>query len=379
MIYSKGLSQILGLFFLLFLAIACKKNKSSDSHSDVLVIDYYNTKEMHFEEYFNLKDIKIIQFAYSDTLILSDKLYAKMVDSSIFVHDAVTVQIYRFNQQGELINKIGTSGLSPAEYSDILDFDIDTIEKTVDILCNRGKTVKTYGYDGVFRKKFETPKVAFNFNKVNDNCYWFFSGFVDPTGYRLHLCDTLKVVRSYLNLKTKILEFTEQKFFGVGGEGLFRESFLPSIYEYNSTTLTERFRIDFGKNTVSEDELRRVSDPSLFFEEQLQKGTYTTIQACKGAELASIRTLYQKGEDQIDICDFIIDSRDNSATKIINTKLTKQISPQLSLIRIDSNNNFYYLTSPVALSEFLLEIVPKDKNLEFNKNGNPLVVVLNRE
>ena len=362
------------LLFILLLVSNCKSKINNKQDDQIFTISYSNTKEKLFEEYFDISNPKIVQFEYSDTITLSDKLLIQPTNSYYFVYDALTIQMYRFNKDGSLINKIGTTGSAPDEYSNILSFQVDTITKTLDVLCNGGNKIMTFDYHGRYVKSFLTPVNTASFAKINNNSYWFYSGFTHPKSFRIHLCDTNSIIKSYLPLKTKAIEFTEQNFSGINGNGLFRESLLPSIYMYDSVNFAEVLRFDFGKKTITEEALSKVVDPFKYYDNILKNGVYTTIQTAQNKKTIYVRTLYQKEERAI-ISHFIFNKTDSSTIKLTNDELFKEFSLKLSIVDIDNENFYNFLTSPGALEDFLEKNSINLNNVNrINPNGNPIII-----
>lgn len=337
-----------------FIFAGCNKNpRTPNIPQECVIVNLEQEDKIAFEDFFDFTTFSYIQFGQNDTLVLSDDLIVKYANQLYFVYDLVIVQLYVFNDKGQMINRVGSSGGAPFEYNRILSFNIDTTLKTIDVLTDIGNTIKTYDYNGNFVNSFTTPRTASDFAKVNSYCYWLFTGFYDDSSYRLHLCDTNKVIKSYLPTKAKSFDFSEQKFFGVGNKGLYRESFLPTIYEYESTCFRPIYYFDFGKTAVNEEELSKYMDPSIFLEKINREGVYTTIQALQNSSTVFIKTMYQK-DSRIIIYDFLINKFDGSVIKIFHNKKSEELSSTLSLVHIEENGKFHFKTSPMQLTDFLI-------------------------
>ena len=354
----------------------CKRNtKTQNIPQGCIVVNLKQENKIAFEDFFDFATFSYIQFEQNDTLVLSDDLAVKYADKLYFVYDAITVQLHVFNDQGKFVNKIGSSGGGPCEYTRILSFNIDTTLKQIDVLTDTGNKIKTYSYNGDLVNSFTTPRTTSDFAKVNSNCYWLFTGFYDESSYRLHLCDTNKVITSYLPTKAKSFDFSEQKFFGIGHKGLYRESFLPIIYEYESTCFRPVYYIDFGKSTITEEDLSKYKDPSIFLQKINRGGVYTTIQALQNSSTVFIKTMYQK-DNKITIYDFFINKCDGEITKILHNKTSKELSNSLSLVHIQENGKFHFKTSPVKLINFISS-TSSANSFKIDPEGNTVMLIVN--
>jgi len=359
-----------------FILTGCNKNqKTPNIPQECIVVNLKQENKIAFEDFFDFATFSYIQFEQNDTLVLSDDLTVKYADKLYFVYDAVIVQLYVFNDKGQLVNKIGSSGGGPCEYNRILSFNIDTTQKTIDVLTDIGNTIKTYNYTGNFVNSFTTPRTASDFAKINSKCYWLFTGFYDDSSYRLHLCDTNKVITSYLPTKAKSFDFSEQKFFGLGNKGLYRESFLPTIYEYDSTCFKPAYYIDFGKSTITEEDLSKYIDPSIFLEKINREGVYTTIQALENSSTVFIKTMYQK-DDRITIYDFLINKCDGKIIKILHNKTSEELSSTLSLVHIQENGKFHFKTNPIQLINFI-SATSSANGFKIDPEGNTVILIVN--
>ena len=371
---------LLKVLVAVLLLVACNGRTEKETDSDVLIIDYNNAKEITFDKFFDFSKTEIIQFEHNDSIFLSERLEFNFADSYIFVLDIDATQLYRFDMQGKLINKIGTSGSGPAEYNNVSFFQVNKSTKTIDILCDAGTTIKTFEYNGNYIKHFNTPFPTQSFAQLNSNLYFFYSGFHGSDSHkRLHLCDTTDVINSYLYLKTNATDVTEQNFTSYGTHGLFRESFFPSIYRYDSLGIEKIIRFNFGNCDVTEN-LKECDDLYQFFEDINNRGFCTTKDpAHQGKKITYIKTMYQI-DMEASFSHFYINMEDSTYKKVISNekdKILHDLFYQLRMIHIDSNDNGYYLINPYAFDNAVNEkpdMFPK--KLEFAVNGNPLILIL---
>jgi hypothetical protein len=361
----------------MILLLGCSQKTGKPNQEGLLTIPFADLDDTPFDDFFDVENARVVQLQYNDTVILSDNLQVKVDGENIFVYDALTVQLYRFDTRGMLLNKVGAVGMAPGEYTGVLSFCCDTARRAVDLLVDAGARMKTFDYRGRLIRSFKTAVNASSFAKNNDNSYWFYTGFSHPSGYRLHLCDTVSIIKSFLSLKTKAIDFSEQNFSGGMGKGLFRESILPSIYLFDTCEVKEVIRFDFGAKTVTEKDFSGASDPYSFYNNLINNGLYSTIQAVQGKRSTCVRILYQD-KGSAEIADIIISAPDGTARKITYKKHLNALSLRLKLVHIDENDRYYYSVPANTLEEYIKGSGRMRKYLpEIDPNGNPLLIIVN--
>lgn len=371
----RNLTLLLIAGLLCIAMVNCKEPaKLNTNRSFEISLSTNKTPEVEFTSFFDFDSITLIQLEYNDSLILSNDLFISMQSESIVVYDAMTTQLYHFDSNGKFVNRIASAGASYNEYANVQDVQVDTCAQTIDVLCSSGNTIKTFDFNGNFIRDFKTPVNAGSFAKVKDNLYFLYSGFSQSVNnYRVHLCDTQKVIKSFLPLKTRAFDFTERNFKQHGEIGYFRELLMPNIFKYDSTGVKGYIEIDFGKGTITEGDLEKVNDPFSFFEKVSNKGFYSTFDFDQNNNIAVIRTEYQKGGD-MHVFDLFVDLTDQTTTKVIpdNSGIGELMSA-MTLIGISNNNTLYYSASPILLKNLLSKDIEGIPEPIFAPLGNPII------
>lgn len=341
---------VIGLFLQ-----SCNQNYKTQTDADSILIDYHTKSIIGFEKFFDFSNSSLIILGGIDSIILSSRLEVIVAENDIFILDALSKQLFRFDSNGQFSNFVGRPGSGPGEYNNATFFQVDGKTETVDVLCNSGSTIKTYGYEGEYLKSFVTPIIATSFARINNNKYFFYTGYYGcPEHYRLHLADTTKILKSFLQLKTLAFDAIEPNFSSFGESGYFRELFLPSVYLYNENGIQEVFRFNFGGFEVSGKQLQQVKDPVDFLNESLQRGFCSTIGAFKGQNWACV-LITQQEKEIAKLSHFYINLSDSSYFKVVNNRrdaIFESFFYNFRLIHIDSSDYAYFLIDPLELNEF---------------------------
>ncbi|MGE0089044.1 MAG: 6-bladed beta-propeller [Bacteroidales bacterium] len=165
-------TYLLGLF-LFSLFFGCKnevKNKL-----DILVIDVNpeSSNDIVLSDIFSKSEYIPLQ-TDSNTIIggiNSMKIYGE----NIFINDGNS--IFQFTKKGQFVNKIGIKGKGPGEFINLKDFRVDTVANILEILDLNGKKIVYYNLNGRFIEQWELGLYAYDYYKISDTRYVFYSGY----------------------------------------------------------------------------------------------------------------------------------------------------------------------------------------------------------
>lgn len=114
--------------------------------------------------------IKDIPLETTDDCLLSDELQVLATDAYLFVHDFKADEVYQFNKQsGKYIRKIGKKGQGPGEYQKLFSIYADDGQKECFLMDTYAQVIYVYGYDGVFKKKWNFDFMPERMLKQGDN------------------------------------------------------------------------------------------------------------------------------------------------------------------------------------------------------------------
>ncbi|TVR43331.1 MAG: 6-bladed beta-propeller [Bacteroidia bacterium] len=355
MLNSEKNILIVFLTFFLFLT-GCGPDKPDDGESTAFVIDYHTTQIIHFEDYFDFENVTYVFLGDDNSVFLSDNLQIEFTGKYFFVLDKGYAQLYRFDNHGSLINKIGRSGRGPAEYYNPGFFALDAKSEAIDILSDNGSTIMTFNFEGDFLKEFSTPLIVTSFDRLNSNLYFYYTGYHNsPNFHRLHRADTTQILESYLPLKTQAIDMVEMNFSPKAEYGYFRETFFSSVYKYDKDGVVELLTLDFGIFEITKEDLEKVIDPFDFFQKIDNEGFCTTVSLRAGNDIFCVVTLKQ-GSGDARISHFYVNIADSTYNRVVsNAKqdATNAFFSQLRPVHIDLEGRVWFLTNPFDLQSFL--------------------------
>ncbi len=95
-----------------------------------------NDAPLAFDEY--VESVSMIKIAETDDMMIADISKAVMIDDSTYiVMDRRQRALLKMTRGGKIVDKFQRIGRGPGEYTEIFDFDIDTNNGRLFLLCNR--------------------------------------------------------------------------------------------------------------------------------------------------------------------------------------------------------------------------------------------------
>ena len=96
--------------------------------------------------------LEIVPLEMTDESVLSDITEMQVTDHNIWIDHGREFYIYRFSRSGKFLNKIGSIGQGPGEYTNYSTFLVDEDKKEVYIIANTNG-VLAYDFEGNFKRK----------------------------------------------------------------------------------------------------------------------------------------------------------------------------------------------------------------------------------
>ena len=144
------------LLLLIITLLGCSSNKKQEpiSKSGVPVInlseDVSTVPSLLLSE--AAEKLEIVPLEMTDESVLSDITEMQVTDHNIWIDHGREFYIYRFSRSGKLLNKIGSIGQGPGEYTTYSTFLVDEDKKEVYIIANTNG-VLAYDFEGNFKRK----------------------------------------------------------------------------------------------------------------------------------------------------------------------------------------------------------------------------------
>ena len=139
-----------------FVLLGCSSNKKQEpiSKSGIPVInlseDVSTVPSLLLSEV--AEKLEIVPLEMTDESVLSDITEMQVTDHNIWIDHGREFYIYRFSRSGKFLNKIGSIGQGPGEYTNYSTFLVDEDKKEVYIIANTNG-VLAYDFKGNFKRK----------------------------------------------------------------------------------------------------------------------------------------------------------------------------------------------------------------------------------
>lgn len=139
-----------------FVLLGCSSNKKQEpiSKSGIPVInlseDVSTVPSLLLSEV--AEKLEIVPLEMTDESVLSDITEMQVTDHNIWIDHGREFYIYRFSRSGKFLNKIGSIGQGPGEYTNYSTFLVDEDKKEVYVIANTNG-VLAYDFEGNFKRK----------------------------------------------------------------------------------------------------------------------------------------------------------------------------------------------------------------------------------
>ena len=144
------------LLLLIITLLGCSSNKKQEpiSKSGVPVInlseDVSTVPSLLLSE--SAEKLEIVSLEMTDQSMLGEIRRIQVTDYNIWIDHGREFYIYRFSRSGKFLNKIGSIGQGPGEYTTYSTFLVDEDKKEVYIIANTNG-VLAYDFEGNFKRK----------------------------------------------------------------------------------------------------------------------------------------------------------------------------------------------------------------------------------
>ena len=144
------------LLLLIITLLGCSSNKKQEpiSKSGVPVInlseDVSTVPSLLLSE--SAEKLEIVPLEMTDQSMLGEIRRIQVTDYNIWIDHGREFYIYRFSRSGKFLNKIGSIGQGPGEYTTYSTFLVDEDKKEVYIIANTNG-VLAYDFEGNFKRK----------------------------------------------------------------------------------------------------------------------------------------------------------------------------------------------------------------------------------
>ena len=144
------------LLLLIITLLGCSSNKKQESISKSgipainLSEDVSTVPSLLLSE--SAEKLEIVSLEMTDQSMLGEIRRIQVTDHNIWIDHGREFYIYRFSRSGKFLNKIGSIGQGPGEYTTYSTFLVDEDKKEVYIIANTNG-VLAYDFEGNFKRK----------------------------------------------------------------------------------------------------------------------------------------------------------------------------------------------------------------------------------
>ncbi len=199
----------------------------------------------------------IIPLGINDTVVVGEIRKLQETDDYFFV-SALQQPLLLFDREGRVVRAVGHIGRGPQEYLGLRDFYADPRTGTIYIMDVFGRKMITYGFDGVYRTKWDLPE-NYSLNSFflagNEIVYTSTANAVNPELYSYNLDTRETVVVSTPEREMGVEGFVGNTFvFGRPEEPRLYHYFNDTVFVYQNRTLTPDYILSTGSATLTFDE-----------------------------------------------------------------------------------------------------------------------------
>ena len=233
--------------------------------------------------------VSIIPLEFTDECILSEIRKIVIHNNNLFLIESGRPEsIYRFDIQGNFINKIGSRGNGPQELVELFDFSLNENDQIVYLLDNAKQTIFCFDFEGYFIEKININQYASRL-EYKDGFFYLFSDnpSVGDDLYNLKIRKINgEIEKMYFASKKYSRSFSRSTFIKTQNNLFFKQPMNDSIYSLDGTSLNNAFFFDFGSYQFTSSEI-----------EKLYQGKIKTLQLLSNKErLSGINNFFNVGK-----------------------------------------------------------------------------------
>ena len=169
------MKNIVGILILIAVLISCGSRSKLNEDKKTCVFKVEVEKALPIDVKSEIDSFRFLILETSDSLQIGRISKILFHDDKMIITDAITNNLYIFNRNGKLLNKISNIGNGPGEYVRIDDVIIDYVLKYIVVLDGIQKKMITYSMAGKYINEFtfQTEHAPMHFGQINEDLYAF--------------------------------------------------------------------------------------------------------------------------------------------------------------------------------------------------------------
>jgi hypothetical protein len=205
--------------------------------------------------------VDIIPLEFNKDCILSEIRKIVIHNNNLFlIESGGPKTIYRFDTQGNFLNKIGSHGQGPQEFIELFDFSLNENDQIVYLLDNAKQAILCFDFDGQFIERIRINQYASRL-EYKDGLFYLFSDN-PPVGddlYNLTVRNMKgEIEKMYFASKGYSRGFSRNTFTKTQDNLFFKQPMSDTICSLDETSLKNAFFFDFGSYRFTSDEIEEL-------------------------------------------------------------------------------------------------------------------------
>ena len=254
------------LFILtIILFYGCERVKNSESAKGEYItvnakkISLNNDSQLLLSDF--IDKIDIIPLEFEDNCILSEiKKIVIYRDNIFLIEEGHPETIFRFNIQGNFLNRIGSRGQGPQELIELSDFSLNEDDQIVYLLDNAKQMIFCFDFDGKYIGRIHINQYADRLEYQNGLFYLFRDNpSVGDNLYNLIIRNIKgEIEKVYFPSKKYSISFNNKIFTKTKDNLIFLHPMNDTIYSLDGASLNYAYFFDFGSNRFTQNEIEDI-------------------------------------------------------------------------------------------------------------------------
>jgi hypothetical protein len=363
---------------IILLFVSCSSNnKESNQSLTTIHVEHNKAKSIKFYELFDKTSTSYIQLERKSDFIIGQINQMKVLSDRILLLSKSV--LYVFDLKGKYMHQINKRGKSPDEYLSAIDVVYDN--GTYLLLDQRKNQIHRYTEQAKLLESYDIGIYGMSFTKINKDLLAIFIGSFknENSDFRLNYYSLKekKIVNKYkliTDKEYKWMNFWEQDNFSSGN--LFSYQCNDTVYRISKNQITPKFKLDFGKHTLTSKQLNQsYSDVMDFSEKNQHKYIYTVFSKFETINHFSFGYRFQEKFH------YSIYSKSTNKITLVNEienpfGIPTQCNLDFNLIpRYSDGEYLYFVIEPGAIEDYSEDKTKLPSYLKnFNENSNPIIV-----
>lgn len=195
-------------------------------------------------------DVEVIQLETDSICLIGDLTKLVQYDNKFFVYDRINSSVFCFNLNGKFLFQVGKQGNGPTEYNKLRDININTENKTIELLDRSAQSILCYDLDGNYLEKIKIGEYFSSFICTDGEGYIFQRVSDNPDLYVIKIANTNgKIISNFIPCKALDNMLISNQLTHDNNKIFITHGSYYTVYSYHKQRIVPFYLIDFGKKT----------------------------------------------------------------------------------------------------------------------------------